>query len=367
MTRHKFQIFFLRTITGKTALPVILSLCLMCVHATAQQIYDDDGPALRNSSRIVYNGIDLPYGNIDTTDKVFDFGNLQRTRNDYAINVSADSCNTYTCTFDNIIRKYQRREDFFMLLSEENRLAKINYHTGLKSVFCRQETDAVSEGNFEGYGTYCEKQYIRVNGHSVLSSGKGKTLILPGNDTLKNVTLQHLHTISVLSAGTDSVLTDTASSKKLTEDTYCWYAKDMEYPILAVHLSGSYSGCTLAGETAKAFILPLDECRLIANQYSKDTRKNISTGFASCEESDKDLPYNVHVAGRHIVITFGYTPQHNLAVTLSDSSGIVYKSAGLNDISDKGEIHIDSSGLRRGQYILRLNDGTKTYRTTLSI
>ena len=244
-------------------------------------------------------------------------------------------------------------------------------------LFPMQRGDSVC-GYFNGTGTYCERLFMRRFGTYMTKADATGKLVLPGGDTLRNVTRLHTeryvgmvlapvdtmeHRIPAFT--TDSIVSRLANdSARLREDVYRWYAEGYRYPVLEARTT-TYCNRRLTEEMY--FCPPEVQEQLVLDEENKAVRARL---LAEGDENGKDggsaddglgrkggtdgFGYRFRQDDSSETVTVSYSSEQPVRVTalLANSQGYVYRRAERGDGSD---ITLSYSGLRPGQYILYIN------------
>lgn len=246
--------------------------------------------------------------------------------------------------------------------------------------FPMQRGDSVC-GFFNGTGTYCEKLFMRRFGtYKTKADATGK-LVLPGGDTLRNVTRLHTeryvgmvlapldtmeHRIPAFTP--DSIISKMANdSARTREDIYRWYAEGYRYPVLEAK-TVSYCDKILTEEMY--YCPPEMQELLVLDNENKVVREKDDNGLADDGQGKKSGPngfdYRITQNDDGETVTIIYSSERPVRVTalLANSQGYVYKRAEQTDGSD---ITISYSGLRPGQYILYINAAEERFAEKFNV
>lgn len=243
----------------------------------------------------------------------------------------------------------------------------------------------VKRGVFHGSQMYCEKIFGRQFGtYSIEIDGNGK-LLLPDGKVLEKVYRVHcitetgsivyddIHTKAELlyyinktnPFTADSIMSFVSNNCNdiRHDEVYKWYAAGYRYPIIEIK---SYGYGETPCKTFVAYYCSPDEQNKLFDQEYESIRKEIEKLHAQDNDSASDnlsdaksLPYTLENAGNTFEIRVSNSVgKVNVDAVLSDVSGIVLRRA-------SGEanypIVLDCSGLRNGEYAIRVIIGGKVY------
>ena len=302
----------------------------------------------------------------------------------------------YTTEMDTLMaiergnRTYYRQDgNAVSIIGSENVQDLISYdkpETWLQ--FPMQKGDSVC-GYFNGTGTYCDKLFMRRFGtYKTKADATGK-MVLPGGDTLRNVTRLHteryvgtvMAPIDTMECRIPAFTTDSiikhlsADTIHIREDVYRWYAEGYRYPVLeAVTLSRGKEKLT----EEMFYCPPYIQEQLVLDEENKQTRERLmaentrgsDSGPADGDKDRKDGPggfaYHISQDEGTKTVTVSYSSEQPVKVTalLANSQGYVYYRASQ---SDGSAISLSYGNLRPGQYILHINIGSEKYAEKFNV
>ena len=284
---------------------------------------------------------------------------------------------------------YRQDRDVVSIIGSENVQELISYdmpETWLR--FPMHVGDSVC-GYFNGTGTYCDKLFMRRFGtYKTKADATGK-MVLPGGDTLRNVTRLHTERyvgtvmapidtmeFRIPAFTVDSIIKHlSADTIQFREDVYRWYAEGYRYPVLeAMTLSRGKEKLT-----EEMFYCPPEiQEQLVLDEENKQTRarltgRNTRSGDSGPADGDKDrkggpdgFAYNIRQDEGAKTVTVSYSSEQPVKVTalLANSQGYVYHRASK---SDGSAISLSYGNLRPGQYILHINIGSEKYAEKFNV
>jgi len=279
---------------------------------------------------------------------------------------------------------YSQDRGAVSIIGSENFMELMSYdmpETWLQ--FPMQVGDSVA-GYFNASGSYCERFFMRRYGTYKTKADAFGKLVLPQGDTLRNVirlhTERYVGTITVpidtmlsrIPAFTvDSIVRHLApDTAKVREDEYRWYAEGYRYPILEAKtlsycdsmLTAEMYYCppemqrTLAydeeNEAIRARLADEEQARLWGSGSEDPANSRGNGGFTyDLSQDDSSGRVNINYSADHDV---------NIVALVANSQGYVYKRAEQDCPAGNGQIPLDCTGLRKGQYIIYINvDGEK--------
>lgn len=279
---------------------------------------------------------------------------------------------------------YSQNRGVVSVIGSENFMELMSYdmpETWLQ--FPMQVGDSVA-GYFNASGSYCERFFMRRYGTYKTKADALGMLVLPQGDTLRNVirlhTERYVGTITVpidtmqyrIPAFTvDSIVRHLApDTAKVREDEYRWYAEGYRYPILEAKTT-SYCDTML---TAEMYYCPPEMQRELAyDEENEAVRARLAEeeqarlwGSESAEPANSrgegGFWYDLSQDDSNGRVNINYSADHDVSIValVANSQGYVYKRAEQDCPAGSGQIPLDCTGLRKGQYIIYINaDGDK--------
>lgn len=270
------------------------------------------------------------------------------------------------------------------VIGSENFMELMSYdmpETWIK--FPMQVGDSVS-GYFNATGSYCDRFFMRRYGTYMTKADALGKLVLPQGDTLRNVirlhTERYVGTITVpidtmqyrIPAFTiDSIVRHLSpDTAKVREDEYRWYAEGYRYPILEAKTT-SYCDSMM---TAEMYYCAPDMQRTLAyDEENEAIRARLAEeeqarlwGSESAEPANSrgegGFWYDLSQDDSNGRVNINYSADHDVSIValVANSQGYVYKRAEQDCPAGSGQIPLDCTSLRKGQYIIYINaDGDK--------
>lgn len=370
---------------------LIIFLLAYSVFAVAQQ-KDVSVHSYRSGDKIFRQEIlDFPVS--AKADSVWDYSNIKLLGRDKAVEYDSDSEREGVVAeiADNTRYYYVQDSASVRSIGYENNNIFVDYdraETVLRFPFALGIKEA---GVFHGCCMYCESVMARQFGiYSFEVDGRGR-LILPDGKALDNVYRVHtvketcrivydnIHTSDELKEyicsrhpmSNDSIMAyvPNHSNDSQHSETYKWYAEGYRYPILEEIIYGKEDKkCTAyyyaPEDQEQLYDVENENIRAIYSQsqaISHDNQASDTVGNIGDEES---LPYTVSSNGNAVVVDISrLVKKTSVNATLADISGIVLRQAsGMSD----SPLRIDCTGLKAGEYGIRIKLGDKIYETKLS-
>lgn len=271
---------------------------------------------------------------------------------------------------------YEQTKDGLKVTATEDNLTRVRYDMPEEWLrFPMKQGDSIS-GYFHGFGLYCGELFMRRFGTYQTKADSTGKLILPNGKTLNGI--MRLHTersISAVYANKDTlrkeVPTYTVDSiiKRMAVDTlmlhenhYRWFAAGYRYPILEARVI-SFKDKPI--EELLFYCLPEEQERLASNDVNKEVRKAVARPEEGQNDGETQTRgeenFRYEVSQNDYGITIRYQTEHYEKITalLTNNQGMVYQRQEKTGQAGSGQINFNTSGLRRGQYIVYLNvDGT---------
>lgn len=283
---------------------------------------------------------------------------------------------------------YRQHGDSLLLSGMENHLMKVCYD--MPEVWLRfpmQQGDSI-EGLFHGTGTYCDKLSIERFGTYRTKVEDVEKLVLPSGDTLRNVLCLHTlrqvvsHTCPIDTLREKSILftKDSIRSHMLTadnvvtEDEYRLYAPGYRYPIVeGVSRHNSEGEKTqsiwLFTSPVEQETIPLDEVnkRIRASLVSNGNSIDKKSIMSESRNDDGSINYSIGQDPIKKTIEVGCRSEEDIIVEV-----LLVNAQGYTCMREKRmgmEVHITLSvrGLRKGQYVICLRAGQKTFSQQVNI
>ena len=280
---------------------------------------------------------------------------------------------------------YEQTKDDLKVTATEDNLTRISYDMPEEWLhFPMKQGDSIS-GYFHGIGLYCGELFMRRFGTYQTKADSTGKLILPNGETLNGI--MRLHTERSISAvyankdtlrkevptyTVDSIIKRMATDTlMLHEDHYRWYAAGYRYPIVEAKV------ITLKDKPIEELLfycLPEEQERLASNEVNKAVREAVARAeeesLAGDEAKTRGVDgFSYEISQNDYSVTVRYQADHYEKITalLTNNQGIVYQRLEKTGLAGSGQIEFNTSGLRRGQYIIYLNVDGMGYAEKFSV
>lgn len=230
-------------------------------------------------------------------------------------------------------------------------------------------------GYFSGTGKYSDGLFIRRFGtYWTKADAKGK-LVLPDGDTLRNVV--RLHTERYVSNiatpidtiwhkippfNVDSIIKNMARDTcQIKESIYRWYAGSYRIPVLEAVIK--CYGKDLKKQELFYCSHGVQEQILLDEMNEKEKEKQ---GPANTNPNQEEKGIRYHIirddGGDHVSICYDLDQPMRVKVILADIRGYVFQQLEEDHAAGSGySLNLNTSGLRKGQYIIYINAGNNKY------
>lgn len=253
------------------------------------------------------------------------------------------------------------------LLSQENPLAKLVYTTPMPVLPGTISYGDSISATFSMAGRYCQKYILRGNGIRNMVCDAYGTIIENGRDTINDVLRVRCTDTTHMSTSLPAMPDSTDGNMLKTGETFIWIDQHTGLPIYK-HDNVAYGDNTdAASETGHTVRLSFTAaCGQEQDNTHSDGEKhdnNTNTG-----ENNGTISYNVVNQGDAITVNYDLQEAADIAVTLCDVAGISYFSDRRTCPAGNGySVRIDTSGLRRGNYVIYISANGNTYNCKIGI
>lgn len=277
---------------------------------------------------------------------------------------------------------YLQKAGQICIIGSENAQELIGYdmpETWLK--FPIQLGDSIS-GYFNGTGKYCDRLFMRRFGTYLTKADAVGCIVLPGGDSLSNVL--RLHTKRYVSNiyapidtmkrqipafTTDSIIRYmTADTMLIREDIYRWYAEGYRYPVLEAKIVSQNE----ENHSEEIFYYaPEIQEQLVLDDENRNTRARLAADNTRDEDNKKngslaDFTYHFSQDEDSETVTISYVSDQpvKVVILLTNYQGYIYRQTSQTDGTP---INLCYNGLRRGQYILRIDVGSQHFAEKFNV
>ena len=302
-------------------------------------------------------------------DRIWDFSKKLGSRESSQVMFWKDSTGVVSVMEPGRISYYRTTPDTLILIGSESPLKIREYVVGKTAKkFPLEYGDSISEG-FRCEGMYCGDHPFREAGTTTVRVDGVGSVVLSGNDTLRNV--RRLHTIDAYSVCMDLSYEalDTARLTQVIDERYEWYLPDSQYPIIEAGTSTTYYDMDAIGTTKYAYCnLPEDLAAYYITSEEEDETDE-QEGFPDEEQQAADIiHYQIEVHGNVLQMTYCLDEDATIATIVANRMGMVCVSRQWTQEAGQGySAQIDCSGLRPGIYILYINVNGKVYSEKVTL
>lgn len=320
----------------------ILSTIAVCVAQTSLNSRDY---GIREGDIVHYSEFQDSDEGLYGTNMIWNFNCLKTTSHgNYAFFPAIDGHTK--CVDSQKLYSFLPAKDSVLLLAVEDPLNKISYESPITLLTFPLQYGQTNSTSFSGKGQHCNRIPIKEHGFSQTTFDAYGTIILPDNDTIRNVMRVHNNLSSYLDVYKHS--NDSLTFHK-EEDRFLWFARGYRHPVFEIHR------CTYKYEGEVVYKYGIS--RQLENICTNDSNDNlcIEPIKQSEQNTGKLLRHTVAVNGENLKVDYTLSQDASLKFTLCDGSGIVFNAKSINGIAGNGQATISLQGLRHGQYVLYIN------------
>lgn len=348
---------------------VCLLLGLTISKAWSQNIVTLSANAMRANDKVEHQIMEFcDPGNFGDNES-WDFSFLSKLNKSYNVQYSIDSLNRIHQYSDQNKKSFVIIGDTLDQYKLENRLTKIIYY---KKKFAMKYPlaygDSISS-NFEGYGLYCDKHFIKVKGQVLINADGEGTLILSDRDTLNNVLRVCTITTTSMAMNVDNVEIDSTKLQQEIEEKYEWYCKGFRYPMYSIVQKTSFVNLERIGSTQRAYRLLPEDLENLEDAVNDSIQEDDHSNVMQAPQAVPDIfHYNVKTNNGRIDIKYTVDADASVKTIISNIQGMIYRHQNYTvKGGETGNIYISTSGLIRGLYELYINVNGKIYTETINI
>ena len=303
-------------------------------------------------------------------DRIWDFSQKLKSKESSQVMFMKDSVGVISVIEPGKISYYRTTPDTLVLFGSESSLEKREYAIDkISKLFPLEYGDSMS-GEFRCEGMYCGDHPFREAGTTTVKVDADGSIVLAGNDTVRNV--RRVHTIDSYSIcmDVDSAALDTAQLTQIIDERYEWYLPESQYPIIENVTSTTYFNMDVIGITKYAYCnLPEDQvaCYItFEDEYETDEEQE---GFSSEGQQMQDIiHYQTETIGKVIHITYDLDEEAVITAIVANKMGMMCISRQWTQEAGQGySAQIDCNGLRPGIYILYINVNGKVYNEKITL
>lgn len=383
---------------NKKRAALLLLLLVSTGFCYSQYTLQKDYIHIRANDTVVKQEVNYKDPGRSGTNVFWNYSNLQPVKFPYCVCYGGNDTVVFVKEHLTEYKYRLNRGDSLMLTGYRNRTTYFNaFVPGLEFRYPFHYMDSL-ESNFYGEGKYSDKLAFISQGREKVKADAWGTMLLPGNDTLKNVVrmclqkdiCEHISwTDSILLRvhGDSTVLRKARIEEHLRSDTvllrqtnYRWYAEGYRYPVFETIRCETFKSGSPMAYYATAFYYPPEEHIYLENdslnkQLQELLKENsLSAGqHTSRPGEDESLPplqsellvfYNIYPNPVKTDATLEYylSDDAQVCISLFDLSGRLLKQtdSGRKPGGAYNET-ISMDAYSRGSYILRLTVADKTF------
>ena len=294
-------------------------------------------------------------------DCLWNFSNLEVSDEEQVVHQDLDSLGRIVVTDNKEIKYFITKGDSLLQIGGETPMNDISYSFPiLRMKYPMVLNDSISK-KFEGYGVYCGDHFYKQSGViSIVVDGFGD-ILLPKNDTLKNVLRVYKLKSYSIAMDMDPSKIDSAELKQVVEESYEWYIDGIERPVLESVTSTSYSNMNPLGTTHYAYCNFTDDEVLNTKKASQNNSTD-NNKSSSNDSQDNIIDYDVDIKASSIDITYNLSSKANITMLLSNALGRIFEQKRfVQNTGFNYHVNFDISRLIPDVYILYINVNGKIY------
>ena len=346
-------------------LPAMAMLCTVPVFGQVNL----SGMAPMSSDSLVKSRIRYFSPGSGGRDKVWDFSEKLGSRGSSQVTFMKDSTGVLYVAEPGRISRYSAVSGTLILLGSESSLERREYAVEkLTGRFPLAYGDSLAMP-FRCEGTYCGDHLFREAGTTTVRVDACGSVVLAGNDTLRDVLRVHAIDSYSVCMDIDTAALDTARLTQVIDERYEWYLPGSQYPIIEDVTSTTYSNMDVIGTTRRAWCnLPED---LTAFYVTADDGEGTDEqeGFTGEDGQIPDIiHYDIETTGKVIHISYDLDGDATITTVVANHMGFLYRSRQWTQEAGQGySVQIDCNGLRPGVYILYINVNGKVYSEKVTL
>ena len=301
--------------------------------------------------------------------KVWNFSDKLSSKSSSKVMFVKDSTGVLSFIEPGRISYYHTTPDTLILLGSESPLEKREYTIGkVSKKFPLEYGDSVT-GQFRCEGMYCGDHPFRETGTTTVKVEAEGSVVLAGNDTIRNVLRVHTVDSYSICMGTDTAALDTARLTQVIDERYEWYLPESQYPFIEDVTSTTYFNMEAIGTTRHAccnlpeyltasYITPADE-----------DEPDEQEGFSEPGQQTPDIiHYEIETRGKVIHMSYDLDADATVTTIVASHMGFLgFYDQWTKEAGQGYSVQIDCTGLRPGIYILYINVNGKVYSEKVTL
>lgn len=259
----------------------------------------------------------------------------------------------------------------------ESPLLSMDYKQPMLSLKFPLQFNQTYISEYLGEGRYCGTHYERIFGFVKITADSQGTLILSEKDTLPNTLRVYTINTSAIRMNRDSCHNDVDNLKQIITEHYQWYVRGYRYPVFETITSSTYDNMNHIATQQLAYRCPPEiqialndstneRIRLEQQPLTDNNESEYDNEYQHLGSSDAGFTYDVKANGNQITITYELENTAVIRVLMVDVTGTVLRDIQQTNNPGSGYMmSIDSTGIRRGQYIIYINVNGTIYNTKI--
>lgn len=356
----------------------VLLFCFVALPVLSQGLLNLTNNSIHAGDSITLEKVDYTQPGDGGNGAVWDFSGLETIGHSYI---------KYACISDSSIAgytpvgsyKYEIENNHIMLTGYESRMHSLDYRPYQTVLPLPLQYGQTIAKSYHGEGRYCGTHYERILGNVKITADGEGTLILSESDTLCNtLRVYTLNTMSVR-LNADSCKNDSDNLKQVVTERYQWFARGFRYPLFETVTSSTFDNLNHVATTQYAYRCP-PEIQILLNDTINERIRNsdksnyqgVITNHSSSEDIDKSnsnrFDYEIVVNRNQISINYDVSEASTIHAMIVDVLGNVeYHTQQITPAGSGYTLNLDSSNLRRGQYIIYINVNGTIYNAKIPI
>ena len=329
-----------------------------------QAMLTERANTMRNADRIAYSDVEFCNPGAGGENATWDFSATRSYGTSHNVTVTRDSLGNFHKIEDMEKLSYILKDGALCQYCSESRLAKTYFAASKLAMKYPMQYGYSTSAPFDGYGRYCGDHTVRMKGHVTIEADGWGNLILSDRDTLRNALRIHTTTTTAMAMDAHRAEIDSANLKQEIEEKYEWYSPGFRYPVYTTIQKTSFAGTRQVGGSTAAFRLKPEAFGSISDAVNDSIR--------AAEKDVKDTKdiFHYHISSGNSSIDIAYSADTDADVTmiLASSMGMQYDKRRIAVANgETGNMHINTAGLPRGQYIIYINVNGLVYSKATNV
>lgn len=271
---------------------------------------------------------------------------------------------------------YKTSEKGISVCSVENQLQKVQYHKPLLTLPLTLSFGNIYSADIKSTINYCNKSRTTAEGSVLIDADGFGTLILPNEETLRNVLRIHTVETQYLFDSEDTLKSKGQNLRHVINDKYQWFAQGYRYPVVESVSSSTYHNQTHIA-TRQYSLINFPSVQRQLNDTVNEARrgamsirecgddisgKDISRNVANNNPDDNGFQYKITTSGNGFSLEYTLSHTARMQILLVNIQGtICHNQSSTSEAGGCQSVFVDTSGLPPGQYIVYINIDGKVY------